>query len=116
MARSTLAIACGIIGSVVGYLGFVFLLERGFYAIVLPGGLCGLAAGIVKTRTVIVACVSATIALVAGLIAEHRFAPFVADTSLGYFFRHTLSLNTTALVLIGLGGLIGFWVPFRRRY
>lgn len=115
MARKVLALTLGVLGGLVGYLGFVLLLERGFYALVLPGGLIGLSAGIVKTRGVFVACLSAILAMVAGLIAEHHFAPFTADASLPYFLLHAANLRPVTLAFVGLGGLIGFWVPFRRR-
>jgi hypothetical protein len=115
MARRVLALTLGALGGLLGYLGFVLLLERGFYALVLPGGLFGLSAGIVKTRGVFVACLSTIMAIVAGLIAEHRFAPFTADASLLYFLLHAASLRPVTLAIVGLGGLIGFWVPFRRR-
>ena len=68
-----------------------------------------------RTRSVAVAVVSALLAVMAGLLAEYRFAPFEADNSLAYFFRHVTDLRPMTLVLIGLGGMIGFWVPFRRR-
>jgi hypothetical protein len=59
--------------------------------------------------------VGGLLAIVAGLLAEHQLAPFVADTSLTYFLVHVLDLQPVTLLLIGMGGLIGFWVPFRRR-
>jgi hypothetical protein len=96
-------------------LGFVLLLDRGYYALVLPGGLLGLVAGIPRSRSLIVPVLCGILGIVAGLLAEHRFAPFVADGSLTYFLTHANRLQPMTLFLIGLGGLIGFWVPFRRR-
>jgi cellobiose-specific phosphotransferase system component IIC len=81
----------------------------------LPGSLAGLAAGIPRTRGISAAILTAVIALLAGLIAEHAVAPFVADPSLGYFLTHVGDLRPVTLGLIGLGAAIGFYVPFRRR-
>lgn len=109
----TVALAC--VGGLLGYLGFVQLLGQGYYALVLPGGILGLAAGIPRSRSRIVPILCGILAIWAGLLAEHRFAPFVADRSLGFFLTHISDLKPMTLLLIGLGGLIGFWVPFRRR-
>jgi|KBSSwiStaDraftv2_1062776.scaffolds.fasta_scaffold621390_2 hypothetical protein len=110
---STVCCACA--GGFLGYAGFVLLLDRGYYALVLPGGLLGLAAGIPRSRSLMVPALCGVLGIVAGLLAEHRFAPFGADPSLGYFLTHATNLQPLTLFLIGLGGLIGFWVPFRRR-
>jgi hypothetical protein len=93
----------------------MLLLDRGYYALVLPGGLLGLLAGIPRSRSLWAPVVCGTLGIVAGLLAEYRFAPFAFDPSLGYFLTHANNLQPMTLVLIGLGGLIGFWVPFRRR-
>jgi len=108
-------VCCACVGGLLGYLGFVLLLDSGLYALVLPGGLLGLTAGIPRSRSRMVPVLCGVFAIVAGLLAEYRFAPFVADGSLSYFLGHALALRPVTLVLIGLGGLIGFWVPFRRR-
>jgi len=110
-----LAVCCACVGGLLGYLGFVQLLDRGYYALVLPGGLLGLAAGIPRSRSLMVPVLCGVLGLVAGLLAEYRFAPFIADRSPGFFLMHANDLKPMTLGLIGLGGLIGFWVPFRRR-
>jgi hypothetical protein len=108
------AILCACIGAVVGYLGFVWLLRRGGYALILPGGLLGLFAGIPRNRSPFVAVLCCILAIVAGLLAEHRVAPFLADASISYFLLHASELQPLTLLSIGTGGVIGFWVPFRR--
>ena len=40
-----LALAGAVIGGVLGYFGFLLLVEQGFYALALPGALAGIAAG-----------------------------------------------------------------------
>ena len=112
---NALTIACACLGAYVGYLLFTVLARQGFYALILPGGLLGLAAGIPRSRSLAVPVVCGLLAIMAGVLTEHRFAPFLADSSLSYFLTHAGNLQPLTLVLIGLGGLIGFWVPFRRR-
>ena len=112
---NALTILCACLGGYVGYLGFMFLADRGFYALVLPGGVLGLAAGIPRSRSIAVPILCGLLAIVAGLLTEHRFAPFVADSGLGYFLAHVGNLQPVTVLLISLGGVIGFWVPFRRR-
>jgi hypothetical protein len=113
--QNALAICCALLGGVTGYLGFIALLDYGFYALALPGGLLGLTGGIVQPRSRLVPALCGLLAIAAGLFAEHRNAPFVADGGLGYFLVHARDLGPLTLVQIGAGGLIGFWVPFRRR-
>lgn len=115
MVRNILAIGCGLLGGAAGYVGFIALLGQGFYALVLPGGLVGLAAGIVPTQSRLVPLACGVLAIGAGLVAEHRYAPFVVDGGFIYFVRHAGDLQPVTQGLIALGGLIGFWVPFRRR-
>jgi hypothetical protein len=115
MRQNALALAGACVGGLIGYAAFFWIAEQGFYALVLPGGLLGLGAGIVKNRSAAVAVVCGLLAVALGLAAEWRFAPFVADPSLGYFLAHIPQLRPVTLVLIAVGALIGFWVPFRRR-
>ena len=115
MIGNVATVCCACVGGVLGYVGFVLLLDRGYYALVLPGGLLGLAAGIPRSRSLKVPALCGILGIMAGLLAEYRFAPFVADATLGYFLTHAINLQPLTLFLIGLGGLIGFWVPFRRR-
>ncbi len=60
-------------------------MEQGFYALVLPGGLLGLGAGIVKNRSWLIAVVCGLSAVGLGLFTEWHFFPFVKDESFRYF-------------------------------
>ena len=103
-----------IIGGVLGMLAFRWLLGQGFYALLLPGGFLGMGAGLFKTPSKVVAAVCGILALAFGLIAEWNSFPFSVDESLGYFVRHLYDLKPLTLIMIVLGGAIGFWIPFRR--
>ena len=40
-------------------------------------------------------------------------SPFIKDDSLVYFLQNAGSLKPVTLVMIAIGGLIAFWVPYR---
>ncbi|NJN05748.1 MAG: hypothetical protein HC814_04365 [Rhodobacteraceae bacterium] len=52
-------------------------------------------------------------ALVLGVLAEWRLAPFKTDSSLGYFLSHLHQLRPLTLIMIGIGAYVCFWMPFR---
>lgn len=110
-----LALACGAAGGVIGHVAFYWLAAQGFYGLILPGGLVGIAAGLVRHRSPLVAPACTVVALAAGVVTEYHFAPFAADGSLSYFLRHLADLRGMTLLLIAGGGAIGFWGPFRSR-
>lgn len=102
------------VGGLVGYALFFAFARQGLYGLALPGGLLGLGAGIFKTRSKAVPVLCGLLALALGLFTEWRFAPFAADASLGYFVSHLHRLSALTLIMLAVGMLIGFWVPFRR--
>jgi len=101
-------------GGLVGYLLFFAIACQGLYGLALPGGLLGLGAGVFKTRSKVVPVACGLLALALGLFAEWRYPPFAADAGLGYFVSHVHRLRPVTLIMIAVGTLIGFWVPFRR--
>src|SRR2546430_8818405 len=115
MKNNVLALCGAVAGGVVGYFAFFWVLEQGFYALALPGALLGAGAGLVRNRSVLVAVACGLLALALGVFAEYRFA-FAKDESLAFFLSHHLSsLSAFTLVMIAVGGAIGFWIPVRRR-
>ena len=114
MKSAYLVICCGLLGGTLGYLAFAWLLKRGFYGLVLPGGMLGLAAGIPHNRSRTAAIVCGALALALGLYTEWRFFPFKADGSLGYFVAHLHQLKPVSWLMLGVGTLLGWYVPHRR--
>src|SRR4051794_8504318 len=108
MKQNLLAFFGALAGGIVGYCVFFWMARQGFYALALPGGLLGMGAGIVKTRSILVALACAPAAAVLGLVAEWRFAPFAANESFSYFLAHVPSLSAVTLVLILVGSVIAF--------
>src|SRR5204863_7994891 len=101
-------------GGIAGYTLFWYAEKWGFYAIVLPRALLGIGAGLARNRSVPVALVCGLLAFGLGLFTEWRHHPFVRDGRIEYFITHIHELTPITLGLIGLGGFIGFWMPFRR--
>jgi hypothetical protein len=113
--KQTLLVLCGALaGGVLGYFAYFWILTQGYKALVLPGGLLGIGAGFAKNRSILVAVICGLAATALGLVAEWQFAHFKADPSLWYFLAHVHALPPITLLMILLGGGIGFWVPFRR--
>lgn len=106
---------CALIGAVVGHFAFLWIARQGFYALLLPGFLAGIGGGLrAKDRSTLRAIISGVIALAAGLFSEWRFAPFMADTSLGYFMTHLHQLRPITLLMIAGGTAAGFWFSYGR--
>jgi hypothetical protein len=114
MKNNLLALCGALAGGALGHFAFFWLASQGFYALILPGGLLGLGAGLVRNRSVAVAVVCGLLATALGVFTEYRFAPFAADKSFPFFVSHLFDLRPLTLLLIAAGGAIGFWVPFRR--
>jgi hypothetical protein len=101
-------------GGAAGYGLYWLALQSGFYAIVLPGAMLGIGASLARNRSVLIAVLCGVLALGLGLFTEWNFHPFVRDERIDYFITHIHQLPPITLGLIGLGGFVGFWMPFRR--
>jgi hypothetical protein len=105
-----LGLGGALVGAFLGYLLFVAIAGQGFYAIVLPGALVGIGCGALsgrKSNTLGIIC--GILGLIAGILAEWRFAPFIADKSLFYFLTHLHELTRFTQALILLGAAFAFW-------
>ena len=114
MKNTILLFVGAVLGGVIGYYGFAWFLKYGYYAMVLPGGLIGIGAGIGKSKSIWPAILCGLAAIALGLFTEWHFSPFKVDDSLGYFLGHIFDLQLPTLLMIAAGAVVGFWVPFRR--
>jgi hypothetical protein len=115
MKNNLLALIGAAVGGIVGYFGFFWLTRQGFYALAIPGAFVGFGAGVVKNRSTLVAIDCGIAATALGIFAEYRFAPFIADDSVGYFLTHLHQLKPLTWIMILIGGAVGFYVPLRQR-
>jgi hypothetical protein len=74
----------------------------------------GLGAGIPRNNSRAVAIVCGLLALGLGLYTEWRFFPFKADNSLGYFLGHLPQLEKVSWLMLAVGTVLGWYVPYRR--
>ena len=100
------------VGGVIGYFVFFWVATTGFYGLAIPGGLLGIGAAIVKTKSIPLAIVCGLAALTLGFYTEWKFAPFTDDASLGYFIAHVYQLRPITLIMIAVGAAVGFYGPF----
>ncbi len=106
-----LGLVGAVAGGVAGYFVFLWIAQQGFYALVLPGAAVGLGCAVLsrgESRTLGVVC--AVLSLPLGLFAEWRFAPFIANDSLGYFLAHVYELQWITIIMIALGALFAYWL------
>ncbi|MGE5194119.1 MAG: hypothetical protein ACM3U2_16610 [Deltaproteobacteria bacterium] len=114
MKSTLLAIVGAVVGGALGHIAFSWLVTKGFYGMILPGGLLGIGAGIGKVQSKWLALTFGLAALCLGLFTEWRYFPSPKDESLGHFLRHVTDRGTVTLLMIAAGGVLGFWVPYRR--
>ena len=106
--RNNLLVLLGaVIGGTLGHFLFFWVARQGFYGLILPGGLLGLGAGMSKATSKSVAVVCGILALALGVVTEWRFAPFAADSTVGYFLSHIHQLRPITLIMIVVGDDIG---------
>jgi hypothetical protein len=48
------------------------------------------------------------------LLAEWWFFPWAKDQSLVFFLQHLHDQSAISLLMIALGGVVGFWAPYSR--
>ena len=106
-----LSLIGGTIGGTVGYYLFFWISRQGFYAMIAPGALMGLGCGLMaRHRSMVRGLICGLAALILAVYTEWKFAPFLANDSLGYMATHLLDLAPIKLVMMSLGTLIAFWL------
>ena len=113
--KSLLLALCGAgVGGALGWWAYGWIMAQGFYSSALPGALLGLGAGVVATRARWLPFVCAAAALALGFLAEWHYRPFKEDESLTFFLQNAHHLKPITWIMIAFGGLVAFYVPFRR--
>ena len=107
--KIALGLVGAFVGGIVGYFAFQWIYRQGFYALVVPPSLLGLAAGYcVRGRSVPFAIGCGIAGLALGLFTEWSFRPFVADSSIGYFMTHIHTLKPFSLLSLVVGTFFSY--------
>ena len=114
MKQTLIAIAGAVLGGTLGFFGFRWLIDQGYYGLMLPGGLMGLGASFGKTRSIWLAVGFGVAALLLGIFTEWDYRPFRKDDGFVFFLLHVAENPPVTLLMIALGGALGFWIPFRQ--
>ena len=97
------------IGGAVGYFILFWMLKKGYYALVLPPSLMGLAAGFcARGRSVLLAILCGIAGLSLALFIEWKLSAFEVDRSLFYFLTHVHRVNQVDLIVLIVGPILGF--------
>ena len=111
----SLALLGASLGGWLGYHAFFWAYKQDFYAMILPGALVGFGASFARCRLLVIPIVCALGALALGFFAEWRARPFIADGSFAYFVSNLGKLKPMTWIMISLGGVLAFWLPFSHR-
>ncbi len=114
MKQTLIAIVGAAAGGALGLFLVPQIMNLGLYPAVWPGGFLALGACLGKLPNRWMAIIFGVAALTLGIYSEWKAFPFLADDSFGYFVRHIYEVMPIHLILICLGGAIGFWAPFQR--
>ena len=104
-----LGIIAAIIGGCAGYFAFHWIIRQGFYALIVPAGMLGLAAGYgVRDRSQPFAIACGVAGLGLGMLTEWTYAPFLADGSFLFFVTHLHNKRPLTLIMLAIGTVISY--------
>lgn len=102
-----LGLIAAAIGGAVGYFVFFWMASQGFYTLIIPPTLLGLAGGLaIRSHSQTFGILSGIAGLALALMIEWRFAPFKADGSLFYFLAHLHQLKPLTILMLVIGPVI----------
>jgi hypothetical protein len=113
--KTLLVLLGAIVGGIVGHFLAHWLVHQNFYGMIIPGAFVGLGAGISRSRSLLVPIACSILALAAGFLTEWIARPFVDDHTFGDFLAHLGDRQPITFIMIAIGTLVGFWIPFQRR-
>lgn len=105
----------GALGGALGYFAFFWIIDQGFYALLLPAALLGFGAGVcARRRSSLLAAICGLAGAGLGLFTEWRFAPFLADPSFSHFITHVHKLPPITLIMLGFGTFLSYRLALGR--
>jgi hypothetical protein len=109
LISNLLGVIGGVIGGVAGFYTFRWLLNHGYYGLIVPGAFVGLGCSLLARHASIARGVICGIAaLVLSLFTDWYFT--VTDDSFLDFVRNGKSFAPVTLLMTGIATLISFWV------
>jgi hypothetical protein len=111
LVSNLLGLVGAIVGGVLGFYTFGWLIYYGFYGLMIPGAFLGLGCSLAARHpSTIRGILCGLAALGLAIFTEWKFRPFEADQSFSYLVTHLTSLTPVTLLMIGVGAFIAFWV------
>lgn len=100
-----------VIGGTLGFFLFGWFAEKGYYGLMIPGGLLGYGCGLLsRHRSDMRGIACGLAAFVIGIYTEFWNFPFTKDESLGYFVRNLGSLNPVTWIMLVFGSLAAYYL------
>ncbi|QEH36461.1 hypothetical protein OJF2_50250 [Aquisphaera giovannonii] len=111
VTSNLLGLVGALVGGTAGYYTFHWILDHGFYGLMIPGAMLGLGCGALsrhpsQTRGVLCGIAG----LILGLFAEWTYSWFKADSSFAYMIAHLHEKETLTLIMLGLGAFFAYWL------
>jgi hypothetical protein len=111
LVSNLLGLVGAVVGGVLGFYTFGWLVDHGFYGLMIPGAFLGLGCSLATSHpstTRGILCGIAALGL--AIFTEWKFWPFAADESFSFLLTHLTSKSPVTLLMIGVGAAIAFWV------
>ena len=105
----TLGLIAAAIGGAIGYFVFFWMARQGFYTLIIPPALLGLAGGLAtRGHTQVFGIICGIAGLLLAIVIEWQFAPFIADESFVYFLTHLHQRKPLTLLMLAIGPVISY--------
>jgi nitrogen fixation-related uncharacterized protein len=109
LISNLLALVGAIIGGVLGFYTFLWLLKQGYYGLIIPGAFLGLGCSLLATHR----SVSRGILCGIAAFALSQFADWyctITDASFVDFLRNGKTLTPVTLLMTGVATVVAFWI------
>jgi hypothetical protein len=111
IVSNLLGLAGAVVGGALGYYLFLWIVDQGFYGLMIPGALLGLGCGLLSRHVSTVrGALCAVAAIFLGMFAEWHFRWFTADESFGYLITHFYQKRYLTQIMLVLGAVFAFWL------
>ncbi len=111
LVSNLLGLVGAIVGGVLGFYTFGWLVYYGYYGLMIPGAFLGLGCSLAASHPSMIRGLLCGIAAVGlAIFTEWKYWPFAADESFSFLVTHLTSKGPVTLLMIGVGAFIAFWV------